>query len=84
MLDRDDRRVGPDYVGPRNVAYGVEGAGECLLQGNHVLDHCCWGVVVTSSILGLRAGLGVVAGDGEHGPWELVGVVAVMMRVVCT
>ena len=33
MLDRGDGRVDPDGIGPRHVAYGIEGVGEGLLQG---------------------------------------------------
>ena len=41
MLDRGDGRVSPDGVGPRQVAYGVKGVEEGLLQGIDILDHCC-------------------------------------------
>ena len=40
MLDRACKRVSPDGVGPRHVAYSIEGVWEGLLQGNNVLHHC--------------------------------------------
>ena len=43
MLARGDRRFGPDGIGPRYVAYCIEGAWEGPLQGNDVLDSCCGG-----------------------------------------
>ena len=39
VLDRDNIRVSPDGIGPRHIAYGIEGVWEGLLQGNYVLDH---------------------------------------------
>ena len=68
MLDRGNRRDGPDgigsrhVVGSRHVAYGVEGVWKGLLQGNDVLDHCCGGGRVTSADFTLRDDFGLVVG----------------------
>ena len=39
MLDRGNTGVSPHGIGPRHIAYSIEGVWEGLLQGNNVLDH---------------------------------------------
>ena len=60
MLDRGNRGVGTDDIGPGHVVYCVEGAWEGSLQGNDVLDHGCGRRGSHFADFTLRAGFGLV------------------------